>query len=60
MYGCVTAIPDPGPDPVSINDCFEKVFKSEVENTTSIYNVVEHYEHGRKRLGNLEFYAVVC
>src|ERR1700761_5799841 len=36
----VTAIPDPGPDPVSVNDCFEKVFKSEVENTTNIYEIV--------------------
>jgi ferritin len=36
----VTAIPEPGADPVSINDCFEKVFKYEVENTTSIYDIV--------------------
>ena len=36
----VTAIPEPGPDPLSINDCFEKIFKSEVDNTTSIYNIV--------------------
>ncbi len=36
----VTAIPDPGPDPTSVNDCFEKVFKSEVENTSSIYDIV--------------------
>jgi len=36
----VTAIPGPGADPVSVNDCFEKIFKSEVENTTSIYNIV--------------------
>lgn len=36
----VTAIPDPGPDPVSVNDCFEKVFKSEVENTSNIYELV--------------------
>jgi ferritin len=36
----VTAIPEPGPDPVSINDCFEKVFTSEVANTQSIYNIV--------------------
>mgnify|MGYP001552050665 CR=1 FL=1 len=36
----VSAIPSPGPDPVSVNDCFEKVFKSEVENTASIYNIV--------------------
>ena len=37
----VTAIPEPGPDPVSVNDCFEKVFQSEVENTTSIYRIVD-------------------
>lgn len=36
----VTAIPAPGPDPISINDCFEKVFTSEVENTTKIYDLV--------------------
>jgi len=36
----VTAIPDPGPDPVSVNDCFEKVFTSEVENTSRIYDIV--------------------
>jgi len=36
----VSAIPEPGPDPKSVNDCFEKVFKSEVENTASIYNLV--------------------
>ena len=36
----VTTIPDPGPDPSSVNDCFEKVFKSEVENTSNIYNIV--------------------
>jgi ferritin len=37
----VTAIPDPGPDPKSVNDCFEKVFQSEVENTGNIYRIVE-------------------
>lgn len=36
----VSAIPSPGPDPASVNDCFEKVFKSEVENTASIYDIV--------------------
>src|ERR1700743_1376520 len=36
----ISAIQAPGPDPESVNDCFEKVFKSEVENTTSIYNLV--------------------
>lgn len=37
----VTAIPEPGPDPISVNDCFEKVFNSEVENTTKIYAIVD-------------------
>ncbi|TWI96750.1 ferritin [Mucilaginibacter frigoritolerans] len=36
----VTEIPHPGPDPKSVNDCFEKVFQSEIENTKSIYNIV--------------------
>src|SRR6201996_9188643 len=37
----VSAIPSPGDDPVNVNDCFEKVFKSEVENTTAIYSIVD-------------------
>jgi len=36
----VSAIPDPGPDPANVNDCFERVFKSEVDNTQNIYNIV--------------------
>jgi len=36
----VSAIPGPGPDPTGVNDCFEKIFKSEVDNTASIYNIV--------------------
>lgn len=36
----VSPVPGPGPDPTSVNDCFEKVFKSEVENTGNIYNIV--------------------
>src|ERR1700733_14982334 len=28
----VSAIPSPGPDPVSVNECFQKIYKSEVEN----------------------------
>src|ERR1700748_2466062 len=36
----VSAIPSPGPEPTNVNDCFEKIFKSEVENTASIYNIV--------------------
>ncbi len=36
----VTEIPSPGEDPISINDCFEKVYTYEVRNTQSIYNIV--------------------
>jgi ferritin len=36
----ITEIPGPGADPLSINDCFEKVFQYEVENTTKIYDIV--------------------
>jgi ferritin len=37
----INAIPAPGPDPATVNDCFEKVFQSEVENTTKIYGIVD-------------------
>ena len=37
----VTAIPAPDADPASVQDCFEKVFKYEVENTTNIYKIVD-------------------
>jgi ferritin len=37
----VTAIPAPTADPVSVNNCFEKVFEHEVSNTTAIYNLVK-------------------
>ncbi|WP_255670393.1 ferritin [Mucilaginibacter sp. UR6-11] len=33
--------PRRGPDPITVNDCFEKVFQSEVENTSRIYRIVE-------------------
>ncbi len=36
----VVAIPAPGADPASISDCFDKVFKAEVDNTKEIYNIV--------------------
>ncbi|MBS1532845.1 MAG: ferritin [Bacteroidetes bacterium] len=36
----VSAIPEPGPNPAGVNDCFERIFKSEVENTANIYNLV--------------------
>ena len=36
----VSPIPGPGPDPISVNDCFEKIYTSEVNNTQSIYSIV--------------------
>lgn len=36
----VTSIPSPGDDPANMQDCFEKVFKYEVENTNKIYDIV--------------------
>ncbi len=36
----VSAIPEPGPNPKTVNECFEKIFKSEVENTAWIYSIV--------------------
>ncbi len=36
----VTAIPAPDADPKNLNDCFEKVLKSEIENTEEIYKLV--------------------
>jgi ferritin len=37
----VTAIPAPPDNPVSINNCFERVFQHEVDNTKAIYKVVK-------------------
>ena len=37
----VDAIPAPGSDPASIQDCFEKVFAQEIDNTKSIYQLVK-------------------
>ena len=37
----VDAIPAPGSDPASIQDCFEKVFAQEVDNTKWIYQLVK-------------------
>ena len=36
----VSEIPAPSADPTSVNDCFEKVFKQEVDNTKLIYGLV--------------------
>ena len=37
----ITAIPAPFENPVSINNCFEKIFKHEVDNTTAVYELVK-------------------
>jgi ferritin len=37
----IIAIPAPPANPVSINSCFEKVFKHEVDNTEAIYKLVK-------------------
>src|ERR1700743_1365793 len=37
----VSAIPAPSADPTSVNDCFEKVFAQEVDNTKAIYALVK-------------------
>ena len=37
----VTAIPAPPANPLNVHNCFEKVFKHEVENTTAVYKVVK-------------------
>ena len=37
----VTEIKAPGEDPQSLTDCFNKVFKHEVDNTEKIYNLVD-------------------
>ncbi|MEO9052684.1 MAG: ferritin, partial [Ginsengibacter sp.] len=37
----IEAIPAPDQDPVSVFNCFQKVFKQEVENTEEIYKIVK-------------------
>src|ERR1700722_3848587 len=37
----VAAIPAPPPHPTSINNCFEKVFEHEVDNTNAVYKLVK-------------------
>jgi ferritin len=37
----VAAIPAPPENPDNIKDCFEKVFKHEVDNTNSVYKLVK-------------------
>ncbi|RFM27371.1 ferritin [Deminuibacter soli] len=37
----IDAIPEPGPDPLHVQDCFEKVFQQELDNTKGIYQLVK-------------------
>jgi ferritin len=37
----VTAIPAPPENPISINNCFEKIFEHEVDNTNGVYKLVK-------------------
>ena len=37
----IQAIPAPPEDPTNVQNCFEKVFEQEVDNTTSIYKLVK-------------------
>lgn len=37
----ITAIPAPPPDPKGVQDCFEKAFQHEVDNTTAIYKITK-------------------
>ena len=37
----VNAIEAPGVEPKSLTECFDNVFKHEVDNTTAIYNIVD-------------------
>lgn len=37
----IAAIPAPPPNPTSIQECFEKVFEHEVDNTNAIYRLVK-------------------
>jgi ferritin len=37
----IEAIPQPPQDPVSVQNCFEKVFQQEIDNTTAIYKLVK-------------------
>ena len=37
----IASIPAPTEDPASVNNCFEKVFEQEVDNTRAIYKIVK-------------------
>ncbi len=37
----ITALSAPPPDPINLQECFENIFKHEVDNTTAIYGIVD-------------------
>jgi ferritin len=37
----ITAIPDPPPNPNNVQECFEKIFRHEVDNTKAIYQLLK-------------------
>lgn len=37
----ITALPAPPKDPKNLQECFENIFKHEVDNTTAIYEIVD-------------------
>lgn len=55
----VTEIPAPPSDPKSVNDCIEKVYKHEVDNTEAIYNCVNlaHEEHDWATFNFLQWFV---
>jgi ferritin len=46
-------LPAPTTDPVTVNDCFEKIFEHEVDNTKSIYKSEKW--HSMKKIGLWNF-----
>ena len=55
----VTAIPAPPENPVSINNCFEKIFEHEVDNTKAVYKLVK-MSFDEEDWATWNFYAMVC
>lgn len=50
----IEALPSPGKDPKSLTDCFNLVFKHEVDNTTKIYELVD-MAHAEKDWATFNF-----
>ena len=54
----VTAILAPAENPITINNCFEKIFDHEVDNTNAVYKLLKMSLDEED--WSMEFYAVVC